>query len=68
MKKFIMFMVAVFAIEMVCVASQKVLTSCGKRITTVDQSYFDDREDWENYMHSLNKVYCGDGTVSARPY
>lgn len=48
-------------------ASVKLHTSCGIEVVTVSPEFFDDDEVWDQYMYALNEVYCGDGSVPARP-
>lgn len=36
-----------------------VTTSCGKQVSTVDQTAFETFGDWNDYMADLNEALCG---------
>lgn len=35
-------------------------TTCDVEGYTVDPKYFEDRDEWFNYIMSLNEIYCGE--------
>lgn len=59
-KKAILSIFIIFALS-VCfsVYSAVVTTSCGTKVTTVGQEYFETYGDWMGYMEDLNEVECG---------
>lgn len=48
-------------------ATQVYLTTCGKKLLSVERTFFSDPNEYESYMKDLNEIECGNGTGSAVP-
>lgn len=59
MKKKIICSVAFLAAIIGASATVTWTGECGAEVTTVDERYFENKKEAEEYYHELNEIYCG---------